>query len=68
MRDETNVAIKTKQFQASIFVEMMRMDRGLALDVMTSYSDVLQIATSPPSGISSIEEYLPIRLANAGLE
>ena len=68
MSDGTSVAIKTKQFQASILVEMMTMDRDLAMDVMTTYSNGLQIATSPPSGIFSIEEYLPIRLVNCGLE
>jgi hypothetical protein len=66
--DGSSVAIKTKQFQASILVEMMTMDRDLAMDVMTTYSNGLQIATSPPSGNSSIEEYLPIRLVNCGLE
>lgn len=68
MRGGTSVKIKTKQFQASILVEMMAMDRDLAMDVMTTYSNGLQTATFPPSGITSIEEYLPIRLVNCGLE
>ena len=68
MSDGTSVAIKTKQFQASILVEMMAMDRDLAMDVMTTYSNVLEMATFPPSNISSMEEYLPIRLMNSGVE
>ncbi|KAK2734039.1 hypothetical protein FQN57_001874 [Myotisia sp. PD_48] len=66
--DGTGVAIKTKQFQASILVEMIAIDHSLAMDVMTTYSNGLQITTSPPSGISSIEEYLPIRLVDCGLD
>jgi hypothetical protein len=64
----TNLAIKTKQFQASILVEMMTMDRELAMDVLTTYSNGLEVATFPPSDIASIEEYLPVRLMNCGLE
>lgn len=63
-----HVAVKTKQYQASILVEMMRIDRGLAIDVMNTYSNALEMATFPPSNISSLAEYLPIRLMNCGLE
>jgi hypothetical protein len=59
---------KTKQFQARILVEMMKMDRDLAMDVMSTYSNGLQVATSPPAGINTLEEYLPVRLVNCGLE
>lgn len=68
MQGNASVAIKTKQFQASILVEMMVMDRDLAMDVMNTYSDGLETATFPPSDICTIEEYLPVRLVNCGLE
>ncbi|KAI7369167.1 hypothetical protein KC354_g2138 [Hortaea werneckii] len=66
--DGTSVPTETKRFQASILVEMMTVDRNLAMDVMTTYSNGLQIATCPPSHVSSLEEYLPIRLINCGLD
>ncbi|SMY28204.1 unnamed protein product [Zymoseptoria tritici ST99CH_1A5] len=68
VQGNASVAIKTKQFQASILVEMMVMDRDLAMDVMNTYSDGLETATFPPSDICTIEEYLPVRLVNCGLD
>lgn len=46
---------------------MLELDRDLAMDVMTTYGEDLEMATFPPSGVQTLEEYLPIRLINSGL-
>lgn len=58
---------KIKQFQAGILVEMLEVDYDLAMDIMTTYSNGLETATFPHSGIQTLEEYLPIRPVNCGL-
>ena len=44
------------------------MDRGLAIDLMQVYMDGMELVTSAPSNIKTLEEYLPIRIVNCGLE
>lgn len=68
LNDKNAPVIETKQFQAGILVELLEMDRELAMDLMTTYSDRLEGATFAPSGVRTFEEYLPLRLANAGFE
>lgn len=67
LHDKGASPIRTKQFQVGIFVEMLELDRDLAMDVMTTYGEDLEMATFPPSGVQTLEEYLPIRLINSGL-
>lgn len=59
---------KSKLFQASLFLDLMNIDQQLALEIMNSYSDGLDLATFAPVQIKTLEEYLPVRKINSGLE
>ncbi|CAN8100624.1 unnamed protein product [Discula destructiva] len=59
---------KSKLFQASLFLDLMNIDQELALEIMNSYSDGLDVATFAPDQVKDLEEYFPIRKINSGLE
>lgn len=61
-------ATKSKQFQSSILLDMMNIDGELALDIMNTYSNGLALATFAPDTLQTLDEYLPVRLINSGLE
>lgn len=59
---------KSKQFQSSILLDMMNIDGDLAMDIMNTYSNGLALATFPPDTLKTLDDYLPVRLINSGLE
>lgn len=59
---------KTKLFQASLFLELMNIDQELALDILNSYSEGLDLATAVPDQYKTLDEYFPVRKINSGLE
>ncbi|KAH7055784.1 polyprenyl synthetase [Macrophomina phaseolina] len=61
-------ATKSKQFQSSILLDMMNIDGELALDIMNTYSNGLALATFAPDTLQTLDEYLPVRLINSGLD
>lgn len=64
---ETSIS-KSKQFQASLLLEMVNIDSDLAMDIMTTYSKGLELATFPPDTLRTLDDYLPVRMINSGLE
>ncbi|KAF5021009.1 hypothetical protein F66182_6940 [Fusarium sp. NRRL 66182] len=59
---------KSKQFQSRIVLDMLDIDQELASDILTTYSSGLALATLPPDSYKSLDEYLPPRLINSGLD
>lgn len=47
---------------------MMNLDSALAMDILNTYSKGLHLATFAPETLTTLEEYLPIRVINSGLE
>ncbi|KAL4787196.1 isoprenoid synthase domain-containing protein [Aspergillus varians] len=67
--DRASMAPKTQQLQARFLVEMLQIDRALAMDMMATYSRILDSTSLPKhAGIKSLVEYLPFRLSNSGVE
>ena len=64
---ESNMT-KSKQFQASLILDMVNMDAELAMDIITTYSNGLDLATFAPDTLKTLDDYLPIRMVNSGLE
>ncbi|PYH89575.1 terpenoid synthase [Aspergillus ellipticus CBS 707.79] len=67
---KASMAAKAQQLQAGLLVEMLQIDQTLASDVMATYSRILEAMGQPGKGgdIKTIEEYLPFRLGNSGIE
>ncbi|POS72147.1 polyprenyl synthetase [Diaporthe helianthi] len=59
---------KSKQLQASLILDMINIDSELAMDIMTTYSKGLELATFPPDTLKTLEDYLPVRMVNSGLD
>ncbi|KAM5464534.1 geranylgeranyl pyrophosphate synthetase [Microsporum ferrugineum] len=59
-----NTVSFAKQLEARILVEMMEMDRELAMNILASYSNGLDMSTLPPSRVQTLEEYTPLRHSN----
>ncbi|KAM5468358.1 geranylgeranyl pyrophosphate synthetase [Microsporum audouinii] len=59
-----NTVSFAKQLEARILVEMMEMDRELAMNLLASYSNGLDMSTLPPSRVQTLEEYAPLRHSN----
>lgn len=58
----------SKQLQASLILDMINIDSELAMDIMTTYSKGLELATFPPDTLKTLDDYLPVRMINSGLE
>lgn len=58
----------SKQLQASLILDMVNIDSELALDIMSTYSKGLELATFPPDTLKTLDDYLPVRMVNSGLE
>lgn len=58
----------SKQLQASLILDMINIDSELAMDIMTTYSKGLELATFPPDTLKTLDDYLPVRMVNSGLE
>lgn len=58
----------SKQLQSSLILDMINIDSELAMDIMTTYSKGLDLATFPPDTLKTLDEYLPVRMVNSGLE
>lgn len=58
----------SKQLQASLILDMINIDSELAMDIMTTYSKGLELATFPPDTLKTLDDYLPVRIINSGLE
>lgn len=54
--------------QAGLLLELINLDESLAKDIMNSYSEGLDIATSAPDDLKTLDAYLPVRKVNSGLE
>ncbi|KAK7724753.1 hypothetical protein SLS63_008447 [Diaporthe eres] len=61
-------AFKSKQLQAGLLLELINLDQDLAMDIMNSYSEGLDIATFAPDDLKTLDAYLPIRKVNSGLD
>ncbi|KAL4943167.1 isoprenoid synthase domain-containing protein [Aspergillus oleicola] len=60
---------KGKHLQASVLVEMLHIDSVLANDVMVTYNKILEVTSlGKNAGLKSLEEYLPFRIGNSGIE
>ncbi|CAN8101351.1 unnamed protein product [Discula destructiva] len=59
---------KSKQLQAGLFLDLLNLDEKLAMDIMTSYSEGLDVATVAPDDVNALDTYLPIRKINSGLD
>ncbi|OLN87486.1 Fusicoccadiene synthase 2 [Colletotrichum chlorophyti] len=46
----------------------MILDQGFAMDIMSSYSQGLDIATFAPDDLKTLDDYLPVRSLNSGLD
>lgn len=67
--DKDASLIRTKKFQAETFVDMLELDRDLAMDVMTTYGeDSGGGATFPSSGVQTLKGFLLIRFIKSGLQ
>ncbi|EFQ25311.1 polyprenyl synthetase [Colletotrichum graminicola] len=64
---ESNMT-KSKQFQSSLILDMVNIDADLAMDIMTTYSKGLDLATFAPDTLKTLDDYLPIRMVNSGLD
>lgn len=67
MRSSTQ-AFKSKQLQSGLLLELINLDEKLAMDIMNSYSDGLDVATFAPDDLDTLDAYLPVRKVNSGLE
>ncbi|KAL4932000.1 bifunctional terpene synthase/polyprenyl synthetase family protein [Aspergillus undulatus] len=64
-----SIAAWTQQIQARFLVEMLEVDRVSTMNLMETYSRILQAASMPKNaGIASLADYLPFRVRNSGLE
>ncbi|KAK2052113.1 geranylgeranyl pyrophosphate synthase [Colletotrichum caudatum] len=61
-------AFKAKQLQAGLMLELIALDQDFALNIMSTYSQGLDIATFAPEDLKTLEEYLPLRSINSGLD
>ncbi|KAJ0162043.1 Ophiobolin F synthase [Colletotrichum tanaceti] len=61
-------AFKAKQLQAGFMLELFGLDQQFALDIMSSYSQGLDIATFAPDDLETLDDYLPVRSINSGLD
>ena len=60
---------KSKQLQASVLVEMHDIDSELARDMMLTYNRILEVTSlGKNAGLKSLDEYLPFRIGNSGIE
>ncbi|KAF4878377.1 Ophiobolin F synthase [Colletotrichum siamense] len=59
---------KPKQMQAALVLELIMLDQQLAMDIMSSYSQGLDVATFAPDNLRTLDEYLPVRKVNSGLD
>ncbi|KAL4790061.1 terpenoid synthase [Aspergillus venezuelensis] len=60
---------KGKHLQASVLVEMHDIDSELAKDMMVTYNRILEITSlGKNAGLKSLDEYLPFRIGNSGIE
>ncbi|KAL4936253.1 isoprenoid synthase domain-containing protein [Aspergillus oleicola] len=67
--DRQSTAAKSQQMQARFLVEMLDVDRTLTVDLMATYSRILQATSLPKNaGIASLADYIPFRVSNSGLE
>ncbi|KAK1992112.1 polyprenyl synthetase [Colletotrichum falcatum] len=64
---ESNMT-KSKQFQSSLILDMVNIDADLAMDIMTTYSKGLDLATFAPDTLKTLDDYLPVRMVNSGLD
>lgn len=58
----------SKQLQSNLILDMVNIDSELAMDIMTTYSKGLDLATFPPDTLKTLDDYLPVRMINSGLE
>ncbi|CCF32910.1 geranylgeranyl pyrophosphate synthase [Colletotrichum higginsianum] len=61
-------AFKAKQLQAGFMLELFSLDQEFALHIMSSYSQGLDIATFAPDDLKTLDDYLPVRSINSGLD
>ncbi|KAK2006284.1 geranylgeranyl pyrophosphate synthase [Colletotrichum eremochloae] len=59
---------KSKQLQAALILDLMILDQEFAMDIMSSYSQGLDIATFAPDDLKTLDDYLPVRSINSGLD
>ncbi|KAL4964478.1 bifunctional terpene synthase/polyprenyl synthetase family protein [Aspergillus stella-maris] len=60
---------KGKHLQASVLVEMLDIDSELARDMMVTYNRILEVTSlGKNAGLKSLDEYLPFRIGNSGIE
>ncbi|TDZ36980.1 Ophiobolin F synthase [Colletotrichum trifolii] len=61
-------SFKSKQLQAALVLELMMLDQQFAMEIMSSYSQGLEVATFAPDDLKTLDEYLPVRKINSGLD
>ncbi|KAH9237577.1 hypothetical protein K456DRAFT_1940327 [Colletotrichum gloeosporioides 23] len=64
----SDIDFKPKQMQAALVLELIMLDQQLAMDIMSSYSQGLDVATFAPDNLRTLDEYLPVRKVNSGLD
>ncbi|KAF4960704.1 hypothetical protein FGADI_783 [Fusarium gaditjirri] len=64
---ESNMT-KSKQFQASLILDIVNIDADLAMEILSTYSKGLELATFAPDTLKTLDDYLPIRMINSGLD
>nr|A0A1Y1C7Q5.1 RecName: Full=Quiannulatene synthase; Short=QS; AltName: Full=Bifunctional sesterterpene synthase EvQS; AltName: Full=Quiannulatic acid biosynthesis cluster protein EvQS; Includes: RecName: Full=Sesterterpenoid synthase; AltName: Full=Geranylgeranyl diphosphate synthase; Short=GGDP synthase; Short=GGS [Aspergillus stellatus]BAX76657.1 quiannulatene synthase [Aspergillus stellatus] len=66
---KASAVTKSKQLQASVLVEMHYIDSELARDMMLTYNRILEVTSlGKNAGLKSLDEYLPFRIGNSGIE